>query len=245
MTEPDHRIAARGGAGRDGQLERERITAGSADRLILQRPSAPVLESGDQLAACRRIEWRHLEGRRVAALGPGPQGTMAGKDRLPGHDDDAAPWPRPVRWRARLEHGGDGTESGILRVVPDQGAGSGAKQRGESSDQPARLDRRVPAAEGAASALEQTSRTLDAGQRCLSSRRHAAGRRFALHDLADQRRLPDPQWADDRDHRVRTDELRELRGYSFATDQLAASATPGCARPSQATSLRRIPRTRS
>jgi len=178
-------------------------------------------------------------------LRPGAQRSVAGKHRLPRHDDDTAPRPRPAGWSDRLEHGGEGIESGILRVVPDQRAGSGAKQRGESSDQPARLDRRVPAAEGAASALEQTSRTLDAGQRCLSSRRHAAGRRFALHDLADQRGFPDPQWADDRHHRVRTDELRELRGYSFATDQLAASATPGCARPSQATSLRRIPRTRS
>src|SRR5205807_9319649 len=101
MTEPDHRIAARGGAGRDGQLERERITAGSADRLILQRPSAPVLESGDQLAACRRIEWRHPEGRRVAALGAGAPGPMAGNDRTPGRDDDAAPWPRPARGRER------------------------------------------------------------------------------------------------------------------------------------------------
>src|SRR5437763_16770421 len=104
MSEPDHRIAARGGAGRDGQLERERIAPGSADRLILQRPSAPVLESGDELAACLRIEWRHLEGRRVPLLGPGPQGTMAGKDRPSGHDDDAAPWPRPAGWRDRLEH---------------------------------------------------------------------------------------------------------------------------------------------
>src|SRR2546430_11981849 len=136
MTEPDDRIAARGGAGRDGQLERERIAPGSADRLILQRPSAPLLESGDQLAACRRIEWRDLEGRRVAVLGPGPQGTMAGKDRLPGHDDDAAPRPRPARWRERLEHGGDRLQSGD----PDSTRPNSAHRR--NSDCPTWLEKK-------------------------------------------------------------------------------------------------------